>query len=206
MTTFGYLFLFAAVLLVQRIASGRAKNIPEDTRDFFTAFLNADTAGVGEVLSRRGENVSAAAGGIGVVATEGLSNAAAETSLSLSNSAFAKEVLKLGQNGTGYRWGATGPEYYDCSGLIWRAARNVGAYTGGRFTTSTFHAASSGWVERTNSPKVGDIVLWPGKHIGIYAGTDSLYSARSVAKGIGYSSISGDTDYFNSAPEYWRVR
>lgn len=205
MTPFGYLFVFAGALLIQRIAAGRAKDIPTDSRDFFTAFLNADSEGIGEVLQRRGENVSAASD-FGEVATGGLTTGAAETSLALSNSEFANEVVKLGQNATAYRWGATGPDYYDCSGLIWRAARNVGAYTGGRFTTSTFHAASDGWAERVSSPNTGDIVLWPGKHIGIYVGSDKMYSARSVAKGIGYSTISGDTGYFGQAPEYWRVK
>lgn len=206
MNAFGYLFVFAGALLIQRIAAGRAKNIPEDSRDFFTAFLNADSEGIGEVVSRRGENVSGAASGFGEVATGSLSDAASDTTLSASNSDFANEVVKLGQNAQGYRWGATGPDYYDCSGLIWRAARNVGAYTGARFTTSTFHAASSGWVQKVSDPGVGDIVLWPGRHIGIYAGNDKMYSARSPSKGIGYSTISGDSGYFGREPEYWRVK
>lgn len=41
--------------------------------------------------------------------------------------------------------------------------------------------------------------------MGVYVAEDKMYSARSPAKGIGYSSISGDSGYFGSQPTYWRA-
>jgi pimeloyl-ACP methyl ester carboxylesterase len=105
----------------------------------------------------------------------------------------------------GYVWGATGPDSYDCSGLVWAAAKDIGVYSGNRFTTSTFRSVASGWATETNSPAVGDIVVWPGKHMGIVAGSDRYYSARSTKKGIGYATLTGDNNYFGISPEYWRV-
>jgi hypothetical protein len=41
--------------------------------------------------------------------------------------------------------------------------------------------------------------------MGVVDGSDSMYSARSVSKGIGSGSLSGDVSYFGSVPEYWRL-
>lgn len=201
MTAFGYLFALLGVLLVRQVAVGRAKETGEDARDIALAFLSADTGQMAEVFGRRGQNVSVE--GSGEVATD--PSTGSDTQIA-GNNALAQETVKLGNAARGYVWGAVGPTYYDCSGLIWRAAKNIGVYNGPRFTTSSFRSISGGWVQSVNNPTVGDIAVWPTKHMGVVVGPDKLYSARSPSKGITTSSISADSRYFGMRPEYWRVR
>jgi cell wall-associated NlpC family hydrolase len=91
-------------------------------------------------------------------------NVAAGTGGSLVTSARAK----LGKP---YVFGATGPNAYDCSGLVIACLRDIG-YNGGkvpRFTTHTFAAwaRSKGWIKvDERSITAGDIVLKSG-HMGI---------------------------------------
>lgn len=203
MSTFGILFLLGGALLLRQVVVGRAQETPSDIRDLALAFLNADTKGMKEVLSARGTNV--AVGTVSEVA--GTVPTATPSDFSSDRGGkYAAEMVKLGNAASGYRLGATGPTYYDCSGLNWRAARNIGVYKGGRFTTSTFRSIASSWCAQVETPEVGDIVLWEGDHSGVYVGNDTLYSARSVSKGIGQSSISGDSSYFGRSPTYWRIK
>lgn len=182
-------------MLFRQVAIGRAQETPQDLRDVFLALINGDVEQAKTVLSQRGSNVDASAGG-GLVASD--------TSVGASTPLVA-EVEKLGNAARGYKLGATGPEYYDCSGLIWRACKNLGLYTGVRFTTHSFVIQSRGWCEPIKTPSVGDIVLWQSRHMGVCVGNDRMYSARSVNKGIGESSISGDSSYFGHEPKYFRV-
>jgi len=102
------------------------------------------------------------------------------------------EALRLGKSAKGYRFGDEGPDYYDCSGLVWRAATNVGVYNGDRFTTYT--VGHSTQFRRVTDPRVDDIVVWSENsahgHMGVISAPDQFYSARSVADGLGYLSIS----------------
>jgi cell wall-associated NlpC family hydrolase len=195
----GYLFVLGGSILVRQVAIGRAQETPEDIRDMTLAVLNADMDEVKTVLSRRGTNVEAAVSS-GVVAAD---NAAASTSS--SDKPLVQTVMNLGNAANGYRLGATGPDYYDCSGLIWRACKNLGLYNGPRFTTHTFQAISRGWAQNVDTQTIGSIVLWSSRHMGICIGNDRMYSARSTAKGIGESTISGDSGYFGRQPTYWVV-
>lgn len=196
-----YVFLLVGIYLLRQVAVGRVKNLPEDTKDASIALLNGDVAEVQNVFSRRGTNVD----------TSSITDAVASSSpegfgdVSTPNNEVVAKVMQLGAAARGYRRGDTGPAYYDCSGLVWKAVKDLGVYHGSRFTTSSFHSIAKSWTTKTDKPVAGDIVLWPTHHMGIYAGTDKMYSARSTAKGIGFSSISGDTGYFHRAPEYWHI-
>lgn len=207
MYAFGYLFIFAGMLVMRQVVAGRVQETPADLKALATAFLAADTAAMGDVLSARGTNVEVEGGSYGEVATTELpSTSTTQLDDIPANQTLARRVVELGNSARGYRLGAVGPTYYDCSGLIWRAAKDLGIYTGSRFTTSSFNGVAQGWVTKVTNPKPGDIVLWPTHHIGVLLGDDVLYSARSTAKGIGKSSVSGDSGYFRSQPEYWRVK
>lgn len=193
----GYLLLGLGAVLARQVAVGRAMETPGDIRDLAVALLSADTGSMQEVFSRRGENVSVEDSGE-VASVESSTETPGSTELS-------RKVVSLGQNSRGYALGAEGPTYYDCSGLVWRAAKSLGIYNGPRFTTSNFKSIAKGWAHKVGTPKPGDIVLWPTHHMGVYVGNNKMYSARSPSKGVGYSSISGDSGYFGSQPEYWRV-
>lgn len=196
MPPIGYLLVTVGVFVLRQVMVGRALEIPSDARDLALALFSGDVANAGAVLSRRGENVPESAYGSG----------ADSGTPSLGSSSLAGKVKALGDAAKGYRLGSTGPTYFDCSGLIWRAMRDLGIYDGPRFTTSTFqHVASKeGWV-KIGSPIIGAIVLWPNHHMGISFGGDQMYSARSPDKGIGLSTISGDSSYFGSQPVYYQV-
>jgi hypothetical protein len=192
-TSVGFLIIALGVLLARQAVKGRATNLPEDTRDFLLAFFTGDNTALAEVASRTGEGVHT-------------DPDAPPRNIGTGSSALLDTAVRLGNAASGgYVWGATGPDSYDCSGLVWAAAKDIGVYSGNRFTTSTFRSVASGWATETNSPAVGDIVVWPGKHMGIVAGSDRYYSARSTKKGIGYATLTGDNNYFGISPEYWRV-
>lgn len=106
---------------------------------------------------------------------------------------------QLGSAAKDYQLGATGPSYYDCSGLVYRAAIDVGVYSGFRFTTFTVHESTQFHRITAAQANVDDIIVWStptGGHMGIISGPDRFYSAHSVATGIHESSISG----FHSHP------
>ena len=190
----GYLFLIVGFVLARQVAVGRVGEIPGDAKELALAFLSNDMVTVKEVLSRRGENVPVGELGSAPTGTH-------------PDNAILNEAMRLGNAAQGYRLGATGPDYYDCSGLVWRAMKNLGMYDGARFVTATFATVANrqGW-KQVSSPAAGNIILWPGKHMGISTGGDGMYSARSVAKGIGESTVSGDSGYFGSSPMFYATQ
>ena len=86
------------------------------------------------------------------------------------------------QIGDPWRYGATGPSSFDCSGLVIYSYRKAG--DGAAIHSTTLRSAraiylwfrSRGLASRTN-PKVGDLVIWGyGSHIGIYIGSGRAIS------------------------------
>jgi cell wall-associated NlpC family hydrolase len=80
------------------------------------------------------------------------------------------------QVGDPWRYGATGPYAFDCSGLVIYAYKKAG--DGAVIRAGTLRSAraiylyfkSHGRASRTN-PRIGDLVVWGyGSHIGIYIG------------------------------------
>lgn len=211
MRTFGYLFILVGIIAIRQVMVGRVKDTPEDVKDFALALLSGDMSTVAEVSSRRGENVSVDGGDVeaGEPSTDTPSVTGGGSTPLITEMRKLGEATKTSSSPNGkYVWGATGPNSYDCSGIVWRAAKNIGLYTGSRFTTSTFESIANGWAKRVQAPSTviaGDIVLWAGKHMGVVTGPDTYYSARSPAKGIGEASLSEDTSYFKTTPSYWRV-
>jgi cell wall-associated NlpC family hydrolase len=98
--------------------------------------------------------------------------------------------------------GATGPSAYDCSGIVWRAMKNLNMYSGPRFTTATFEIQCSEFITRVDTPAVNDVVLWRSGHMGVYSGNGQVYAAKSSRSGIGFQSA---TDPIRgSRPIYYR--
>lgn len=102
------------------------------------------------------------------------------------------EAIALGHKAKGYRFGDEGPDYYDCSGLMYAASKAAGVYSGGRFTTAT--VGDNKQFGHVASPRVDDLVVWSENaahgHMGVISAPDKFYSARSVADGLGYLTIS----------------
>lgn len=202
MQTLAWILILAGGLLFRQVATGRAGSIREDFTEGFTAFVSGDTAKLGEVAARRGKNITP------VAEPETLDTQGASTPVPVgpSSTALIAEMRKLGaEAGGNYQWGGTNSSTgYDCSGLVYRAMRNLGIYKGARFTTATFPLFAATVVNPVQGPQIGDIVLWQrlnGGHMGIVIGKDRMYSALSERHGIIESKISSE----RGTPSYWRV-
>lgn len=205
MQAFGILLILGGLMLGRQIFTGRVKETASDARDITLSVLTGDFDRLGTVLSQRGENVPADVSS--VVAADTSAGASTQESLEglLLNpirATLLAEMVRLGNAATGgYVWGATGPTSYDCSGLVWQAMKNTGVYSGSRFTTSTFVKTLGSKIAQVQSPETGDIVLWPGTHIGVVSSPGQFYSAKSPKSGIGYAPISS----VPGSPVYYRV-
>jgi len=96
--------------------------------------------------------------------------------------------------GSRYKWGATGPNRFDCSGFVWQVFKDAGF----DFTRSS---AANYWnefepVTGDERYKFGTLVFFNGLgHVGIVADSEGFYQASS-SKGIVYSRFEG----------YWEKR
>lgn len=204
MNTIAYLFIFAAAIMLRAVSKGRAENIGEDLSDAFLALIRGDSRAFREVANREGDSLKAPESTVS--ATSGSSGL---TGLP-TNGAIGRAAVKRGSQAVGYKWGRTGPDYYDCSGLMWRACQDAGVYPKGdsnRFTTATI-GVSKFFVKVNGAPAVDDIVVWAPSlgqvgHMGVVTGKDKFYSARSVKSGIGYSTIS---TFRKNGPTYYRAK
>lgn len=196
MRTLGYSLIFVALWLIQRVATGNATTVIDDTADAFAAVATNRYDDLRAVVGRVPEGVPAKS--VGTLPKPSPDTAA-------SGGSLLGMMRQLGE-GRPYRWGATGPNSYDCSGLVWRSMQKLGIYTGPRFTTSTFGAAmrASGLATRVDDPAPGDVVVWPSSHMGVLVGGDVMYAARSARTGIGTQSIAG-LSRTRGVPQYWRV-
>lgn len=205
MNTLAYLFLFAAAIMIRAVSKGRAENIAEDVSDAFLALVRGDGKAFREVSNRTGESLNAPQSEVAAATA----SSAGLTGLP-TNGAIGRAAVKRGSAASGYRWGATGPDAYDCSGLMWRACQDAGVYpkgNGNRFTTATI-GASKFFTKVTGAPAVDDIVVWLPRvnkvgHMGVVTSGDKFYSARSKKSGIGYATIS---TFRTDKPTYYRAK
>lgn len=108
-------------------------------------------------------------------------------------------VEKYGK-GKRYVWGATGPDEFDCSGLVMYALKHAFGIDFPHFSGSQI--AKTQHVSAANA-KPGDLI-GNNEHIGVYAGNGKYWSAMSPSShpNIGMSSVSS----FPGTPIYGRVR
>jgi cell wall-associated NlpC family hydrolase len=202
-STIGWILILSAFLVIRQVVKGRVMETPQDIADAFLAMIQGDTQGLGEVLTRTGDSATADQADLSAYHEAG-SNVGqiVQGVAAVAGSTILAAAVRRGSSAKGYRWAAAGPDYYDCSGLVFRSLQDVG-YKGHRFFTSDF--ASIKEVREVKQPLIGDIVLWRGVtsgHMGIVSGENKYYSARSVRSGIGYSSISSLTG--KGRPRYFR--
>lgn len=84
----------------------------------------------------------------------------------------------LSKQGSRYYWGASGPTYFDCSGLVYWAHKQAGVRIG-RTTAAGY--AGSGKSVSYNNLQIGDVITFNyGRgvaHIGIYIGNGRMVHA-----------------------------
>lgn len=91
--------------------------------------------------------------------------------------------------GTPYRYGSTGPNSYDCSGLVWSVFQDAGFYFERSSARTLWQNSES--VDGDDRFKFGTLVFFNGLgHIGIVADEKGFYHASS-SKGVTYSTFDG---------------
>jgi cell wall-associated NlpC family hydrolase len=116
----------------------------------------------------------------------------------------AAQIIRIAkaQVGDPYRYGATGPNAFDCSGLVLYSYKAAGDYW--VVGSGTFRSARSlyyyfkrhGKASRYN-PQPGDLVVWGyGSHIGIYIG--SGYAISALTRGVRIHRVNALTAPFTA--------
>jgi cell wall-associated NlpC family hydrolase len=90
-----------------------------------------------------------------------------------------EKVIKFAkkQQGKRYRFGAAGPNAYDCSGLVMRSFRQIGIKLP-HYTGALIHKGKA--VSRKNLQR-GDLIFLSRHHVGIYLGGGKMIVASSGA-------------------------
>lgn len=112
-----------------------------------------------------------------------------------SNSNTAQTVVSAAQSQIGkpYVWGATGPNAYDCSGLVQYAYSQAGKNVG----RTTYQQAGAGQHISVSQAQAGDILMWGDYHDAIYVGNNQYVHAPQPGQNVTQASISS---YF--MPDY----
>ena len=113
-------------------------------------------------------------------------------------SSSIKEIEKIAmeQIGKKYKWGANGPEQFDCSGFT----KFVYAKQGIPLPRISKEQAKVGQLIRFNNLKKGDLLFFDSKrsstvsHTGIYLGDNKFIHASSTKHSVVISRI--DTSYY----------
>ncbi|MCR1917299.1 NlpC/P60 family protein [Lactobacillus taiwanensis] len=112
-----------------------------------------------------------------------------------SNSSVAQTVVSAAQSQVGkpYVWGATGPNAYDCSGLVQYAYSQAGKNVG----RTTYQQAGAGQHVSVSQAQAGDILMWGDYHDAIYVGNNQYVHAPQPGQNVTQATISS---YF--MPDY----
>ncbi|RAX49162.1 hypothetical protein DQ353_11390 [Arthrobacter sp. AQ5-05] len=103
---------------------------------------------------------------------------------------WAKKVAK--NNKYKYRYGATGPRYFDCSGYVGKAFANGGKKL--KRTSSAQYKAAPKKVKLSKLKK-GDLVFWSSNrgrsfyHVAMYVGKGKIAHARNPKAGISVTKL-----------------
>ena len=101
----------------------------------------------------------------------------------------------LAKIGSPYRWGASGPSAFDCSGLVNWAFKQEGV----SLPRTSRAMASAGTPVAKSDLRPGDLVLFyrPVSHVGIYVGNGQIVHASTSGSPVKISGM--DRMPFNSA-------
>ena len=102
----------------------------------------------------------------------------------------------IAQLGKPYIWGGTGPDGYDCSGLVMMAYQSAGI----SLPRTTFQQVYAGTpVYSITQLRPGDLIFTPGSdgtptdpgHVGMYIGSGLVISAPETGKPIMLTPLNG---------------
>lgn len=106
-----------------------------------------------------------------------------------SGTAAAAVTHARGQIGTPYRYGASGPDAFDCSGLVQWSYRQAGV----SLPRTTGDQARRGSAVSWSALRPGDLVFfYPGQtHVGIYTGNGRMVHAPRSGRTVEEVRLSG---------------
>jgi cell wall-associated NlpC family hydrolase len=114
------------------------------------------------------------------MSTPGRSPAPAATAMAPAGVAARAVAFALAQRGKPYRWGAAGPDAFDCSGLTWAAWRRAGV------TIPRTAAGQLAALPRATGPlRPGDLLVYPSagpsrRHVAMVIGPGRMVEARGT--------------------------
>lgn len=115
--------------------------------------------------------------------SSGSSDGSSSSSDSSTSSSVAQAVATAyAQLGKAYVYGASGPDSFDCSGLVVYCF----GYARGRTTYAMMSSlkASGDWVTDMSQLQVGDLVFPSTGHVGIYVGNGQYIHAANPSRGV----------------------
>ncbi|ASY54770.1 Protein P54 [Lactobacillus gasseri DSM 14869] len=119
----------------------------------------------------------------------------AKQQASTQSSSTAQTVVNAAKSQIGkpYVWGATGPNAYDCSGLVQYAYSQAGKNIG----RTTYQQVCAGQHVSVSQAQAGDILMWGDYHDAIYVGNNQYVHAPQPGQNVTQATISS---YF--MPDY----
>ncbi|MEV0031771.1 C40 family peptidase [Nocardia sp. NPDC050793] len=103
-----------------------------------------------------------------------------------SHGAIAIEAAR-GKIGSDYSMGATGPDVFDCSGLVQWSYEQAGVDV----PRTSYQQLSSGMPVSQEDLELGDVVsFYGGGHSGLYAGDGQVIHASTYGTGVVMSPMS----------------
>lgn len=132
------------------------------------------------------------------IAQVAVSTQAAPEAAPASSARASAVALALSKVGSPYRWGATGPSSFDCSGLVNWAFEQAGI----EVPRTSRALSQSGTPVSRDELQPGDLVFFysPVSHVGIYIGDGQMVHASTSGKPVAVASIDGRQ--YNSARRY----
>ncbi|WP_262333578.1 C40 family peptidase [Lactobacillus paragasseri] len=112
----------------------------------------------------------------------------AKQQASTQSSSTAQTVVNAAKSQIGkpYVWGATGPNAYDCSGLVQYAYSQAGKNIG----RTTYQQAGAGQHVSVSQAQAGDILMWGDYHDAIYVGNNQYVHAPQPGQNVTQATIS----------------
>ena len=95
------------------------------------------------------------------------------------------------QLGKPYKYGATGPDEFDCSGLVYYVFKETGKYTGQRLSAAGYRSVSTPVSQQ--EAQSGDLVFFIKSgnthHVGIYIGNGQMIHAPRTGDVVKISDV-----------------
>lgn len=105
------------------------------------------------------------------------------------------QATAFGQLGDQWKFRATGPDKFDCSGLVWYAFHEndlQGRIGGYRSVAGYFNWFKARGLVSRSDPLLGDLVVWgANQHIGIYVGNGLAISTLVTRRGVAVHPVKG---------------